>query len=333
MSEETTDESHLLTVNDLTVEYWTRRGKIRAVEDASFTLDKGETLGVVGESGSGKSTLGMSLIRLVPYPGRIVTGDIDLEGQNIRKLKNEEMRDVRGRRIAYIFQDPMTSLNPVEKIRDHFVELIQTHEPKVSKANAIERAEQLFRDVGIQQERINDYPHQLSGGMRQRVMIALALALNPSVVIADEPTTALDVVVQAKILDLLGALKEKYGMALILITHDLSIVLQRSDKIIVMYAGRIVEYAPSVDLFSSTQHPYSQGLLRSIPNIELADQKLEAIEGSPPDLLNPPKGCRFWPRCSFVMPECRSEEPPLFATKKNHLVRCYLYKDEANEQQ
>jgi peptide/nickel transport system ATP-binding protein len=246
-------------------------------------------------------------------------------------MKDEEMRDVRGRRISYVFQDPMTSLNPVEKIKDHFVELIQTHEPKVSKAQALERANQLFRDVGIQEERINDYPHQLSGGMRQRVMIALALALNPSVVIADEPTTALDVVVQAKILDLLNSLKNRYGMALILITHDLSIVLQRSDKIIVMYAGRVVEYASSVDLYSSTQHPYSQGLLKSIPNIELTDQKLEAIEGSPPDLLNPPKGCRFWPRCSFVMPECRIEEPPLFGTKKNHLVRCYLYKDETND--
>jgi peptide/nickel transport system ATP-binding protein len=332
MSKETTNESHLLAVDGLTVEYWTRRGKIKAVENASFTLDKQETLGVVGESGSGKSTLGMSLIRLVPYPGRIVSGEINLEGQNIRKMKDEEMRDVRGRRISYVFQDPMTSLNPVEKIKDHFIELIQTHEPKVSKTEAMKRANELFRDVGIQEERISDYPHQLSGGMRQRVMIALALALNPSVVIADEPTTALDVVVQAKILDLLNSLKDRFGMALILITHDLSIVLQRSDSIIVMYAGRIVEHASSLDLYSSTQHPYSQGLLKSIPNVELLDQKLEAIEGSPPDLLNPPKGCRFWPRCSFVMPECRIEEPPLFETKKNHLVRCYLYKDETNDQ-
>jgi peptide/nickel transport system ATP-binding protein len=241
------------------------------------------------------------------------------------------MRDVRGRKISYIFQDPMTSLNPVEKIKDHFIELIQTHEPKVTKAQALQRAKQLFKDVGIQPERINDYPHQLSGGMRQRVMIALALALNPSVIIADEPTTALDVVVQAKILDLLGALKERYGMALILITHDLSIVLERSNTIIVMYAGRIVEHAPSADLYSSTQHPYSQGLLKSIPNIELADQKLEAIEGSPPDLLNPPTGCRFWPRCSFSMPECHLEEPPLFETRENHWVRCYLYKERTNE--
>jgi len=318
----------LLTVDGLTVEYWARRGRIRAVEDASFSLEKGETLGLVGESGSGKSTLGLSLIRLVPYPGRIVKGDLLLEGQNILKLKDEKMRDIRGRRISYVFQDPMTSLNPVRKIKTHFIELIQTHEPKISESAALERAKKLFKDVGIQSERINDYPHQLSGGMRQRVMIALALALNPSVVIADEPTTALDVVVQAKILDLLNTLQETYGMALILITHDLSIVLERSDKIIVMYAGRIVEQAKSIDLYANTQHPYSQGLLRSIPNIELADQKLEAIEGSPPDLLKPPTGCRFWPRCSYAMEECRSKEPPLFETGAEHLARCYLYRGE-----
>jgi peptide/nickel transport system ATP-binding protein len=327
MSNENKEEPQLLTVKNLTVEYWARRGTIRAVENASFTLEKGETLGVVGESGSGKSTLGMSLIRLVPYPGKMVKGDIILEGQSIMKLNNEQIRDVRGRKISYIFQDPMTSLNPVEKIKDHFIELIQTHEPKVIKAEALKRAEELFNDVGIQPERINDYPHQLSGGMRQRVMIALALALNPSVVIADEPTTALDVVVQAKILDLLLTLQKRYGMALILITHDLSIVLERSDEIIVMYAGRIVEHARSKELYSSTQHPYSQGLLKSIPNIELADQKLEAISGSPPDLLNPPNGCRFWPRCSFAMPECLGDEPPLFETQKDHFVRCYLYGD------
>lgn len=332
MSASNVEASHLLTVRGLTVEYWARRGKIRAVENASFDLDKGETLGLVGESGSGKSTLGMSLIQLVPYPGRITKGEIIIEAQNLLKLKGERIRDLRGRKISYIFQDPMTSLNPVKKIRDDFVELIQTHEPKVTKHDALKRAYELFEDVGIQQERINDYPHQLSGGMRQRVMIALALALNPSVVVADEPTTALDVVVQAKILDLLESLKNRYGMALILITHDLSIVLERSDRIIVMYAGRIVENALSSDLYSSTQHPYSQGLLKSIPNIELADQKLEAIEGSPPDLLHPPSGCRFWPRCSFVMPECRTEEPPLFQTRGNHFVRCYLYKDETNEQ-
>jgi peptide/nickel transport system ATP-binding protein len=325
MSKKDKAPTHLLTVDGLTVEYWARRGKIRAVEDLSFSLEKSETLGVVGESGSGKSTLGLSLIRLVPYPGKIVKGNIFLEGQNILKFKNEEIRDLRGRRISFVFQDPMTSLNPVKKIGTHFVELIRVHEPKISQKEAFERAKKLLNDVGIQPERINDYPHQLSGGMRQRVMIALALALNPSIVIADEPTTALDVIVQAKILDLLNALRDAYGMALILITHDLSIVMERSDKLIVMYAGRVAEYARSTDLYTNPQHPYTQGLLKSIPNIELTDQKLEAIEGSPPDLLNPPNGCRFWPRCPYVMEKCRIKEPPLFETGANHYVRCYLY--------
>lgn len=332
MTEQSTEKPKLLDVKGLTVEYWARRGRIRAVDDASFSLEKGETLGLVGESGSGKSTLGLSLIRLVPYPGRIVKGDILLDGQSILKLKSEKMRDARGRKISFVFQDPMTSLNPVEKIRNHFVELIQTHEPKTSETEALDCAKKLLKDVGIQPERIDDYPHQLSGGMRQRVMIALALALSPSVIIADEPTTALDVVVQAKILDLLKTLQNAYGMSLILITHDLSIVLERSDDIIVMYAGRIVERAHSKELYASTQHPYSQGLLRSIPNIELADQKLEAIGGSPPDLLRPPSGCRFWPRCPYVMEECRQKEPTLFETSTGHFVRCYLYiGEEKNE--
>jgi peptide/nickel transport system ATP-binding protein len=221
----------------------------------------------------------------------------------------------------------MTSLNPLKKIGAHFVELIQTHELKVTKEEALKRVKKLLKDVGIQPERINDYPHQLSGGMRQRVMIALAITLNPSIVVADEPTTALDVIVQAKILDLLNALRDAYGMALILITHDLSIVLERSDKILVMYAGHVVEYAPSSDIYSKPQHPYTQGLLKSIPNIELSEQKLEAISGSPPDLLNLPKGCRFWPRCYRAMEKCREEAPPLLKTSGEHFVRCFSCKE------
>jgi len=317
----------LLTVDGLTVEYWARRGKIRAVEDVSFSLEKSETLGIVGESGSGKSTLGLSLMRLVPPPGRIIRGYIKLEEKDILKLKEDDIRNVRGRKISYIFQDPMTSLNPVKKIGAHFIELIRTHDPKIDEKEALEHAEKLLKDVGIQPERIDDYPHQLSGGMRQRVMIALAITLNPSIVIADEPTTALDVIVQAKILDLLKTLQDAYGMTLILITHDLSIVLERCDKIIVMYAGNMVEYANSNSLYTNPQHPYTQGLLRSIPNIELAEQKLEAISGSPPDLLNPPKGCRFWPRCSYVMEKCREEEPHLIKTESDHFIRCFLYEE------
>jgi peptide/nickel transport system ATP-binding protein len=325
MSDKDKAPTRLLTVDDLTVEYWARRGKIRAVEDVTFSLEKSETLGIVGESGSGKSTLGLSLIRLVPYPGKIVKGSIFLEGQDVLKFKNEEIRDLRGRRVSYVFQDPMTSLNPVKRIGTHFVELIRVHEPKIKQKEAFERAKNLLRDVGIQPERIDDYPHQLSGGMRQRVMIALALALNPSIIIADEPTTALDVIVQAKILDLLNTLRDRYGMALILITHDLSIVMERSDRLIVMYAGRMAEYARSTDMYANPQHPYTQGLLKSIPNIELDDQKLEAIGGVPPDMLNLPIGCRFWPRCPHVMEKCRVKEPPLYETGADHLVRCYLH--------
>ncbi len=308
----------------LTVEYWTNKGKTRAVDNVSFQLGKSEVLGVVGESGSGKSTLGLSLIGLVPYPGRIIKGNVSLNGKDILKLKKEELRNLRGKGVCYVFQDPMTSLNPVKKIGDHFAEMITTHEPKVTKKEALERAAKLLKDVGIQADRINDYPHQLSGGMRQRVMIALAITLNPSIVVADEPTTALDVIVQAKILDLLKKLRDSYGMALLLITHDLSIVMERSDRILVMYAGQVVEYAKSRTLYEQPQHPYTKGLLRSIPNIELADQKLEAIAGSPPDLLDMPGGCRFWPRCTFAFDRCKKEEPTLVNLGDQHIVRCFL---------
>jgi len=314
----------LLSVEGLSVEYWTQKGKIRAVDGVSLTLGKAEVIGVVGESGSGKSTLGLSLIGLVPYPGRVVNGSVQLSGQDILKLKPEDLRNMRGRGVCYVFQDPMTSLNPVKKIGDHFVEMILSHEPKTPKKDALERAKKLLKDVGIQPERINDYPHQLSGGMRQRVMIALAITLNPSVVEADEPTTALDVIVQAKILDLLNKLRDSYGMALVLITHDLSIVMERSHRILVMYAGQVVEYAENKTLYEKPQHPYTRGLLRSIPNIELADQKLEAIAGSPPDLLGLPGGCRFWPRCSAVFDRCKKEEPQLVETESGHFVRCFL---------
>ncbi len=320
--------SPLLSVNELTVEYWTRRGRVRAVDDVSFSISKAETLGVVGESGSGKSTLGLSLIGLVPFPGRITKGKVILKDKEVCTMCAEELRNLRGTEVCYVFQDPMTSLNPVKKIGSHFVELIQTHEPKVTKEEALEQAKKLLKDVGIQPERVNDYPHQLSGGMRQRIMIALAIALNPSVVVADEPTTALDVIVQSKILDLLHTLRDSYGMALILITHDLSIVMERSNKIMIMYAGQMVEYAPSREVYSNPEHPYAKGLLKSIPNIELSDQKLEAIPGSPPDLLNPPTGCRFWPRCSEAFERCQVETPPLFKSGAEHYVRCFLYDPE-----
>jgi len=318
----------LLEVNSLTVDYQMRRGTIRAVENVSFSLKKGETLGLAGESGSGKSTLGLSIIHLVSYPGVIVKGHIKIDGTDILQLPEHEMRSIRGEKAAYIFQDPMTSLNPVKRIGAHFVELIRTHEPNTSKEEALERTKTVIKNLGILPERLNDYPHQFSGGMRQRIMIGLAIALNPDLVIADEPTTALDVIVQAKILDLMENLRKMYGMALILISHDLSVILERCDKIIIMYAGHMQEYATSMELHKAPKHPYTQRLLQSIPNVELSDQKLAAIPGSPPNMLNPPKGCRFWPRCSYAKKICRVKEPPLIDVGRNHLVRCFLYNKE-----
>jgi len=315
----------LLEIDSLAVDYRTSRGTVHAVNDVSFFLEKGETLGLAGESGSGKSTLGLSIIRLVPYPGVIGGGQIKIDGRDIVALPEHEMQTFRGTKVAYVFQDPMMSLNPVKKIGAHFVELIRTHEPNVSKKEAFERAKTVLKNLGIQPERINDYQHQFSGGMRQRIMIGLAIALNPDLVIADEPTTALDVIVQAKILDLLESLRKAYQMALILISHDLSIILERCDKIIVMYAGHMVEYTDGTELHDRPAHPYTQKLLQSIPNIELSDQKLTAIPGSPPDMLNPPNGCRFWPRCSYTMEICRVKEPLLVSIGRNHLVKCFLY--------
>lgn len=313
----------LLEVDSLTVDYKTRRGNIRAVDDVSFTLERGELLGLVGESGSGKSTLGLSMIRLIPYPGMIEKGNIKMDGADIIDFSVEKMQSIRGRKISFIFQDPMTSLSPVKKISEHFIEFIRTHEPKTGKEEALKRAQTTLKDVGILPERINDYPHQFSGGMRQRIMIALAIVLNPEIVIADEPTTALDVIVQEKILDLLTSLRDKYGMAWILITHDLSIVLERCDRILVMYAGNIVEYASSKELYRNPRHPYTQQFLQSIPNIEFADQKLEAIPGSPPNMLNLPNGCSFSPRCSEGVEKCQLEKPQLVEVSPNHFVRCF----------
>jgi len=318
----------LLEVESLTVDYKTRSGAVRAVEDLSFSLEKGETLGLAGESGSGKSTLGLSIIRLIPPPGRIVEGQIKIDGTDVLKLSEDQMRAIRGQKVAYIFQDPMTSLNPVKKIGSHFVELVQAHQPNTKKEDAIVRSKTILNNMGILTERINDYPHQFSGGMRQRIMIGLAIALNPDLMIADEPTTALDVIVQARILDLLESLRKTYGMALILISHDLSIILERCDRIIVMYGGHMVEYADSTELHNNPIHPYTQGLLQSIPNIELADQKLSAIPGSPPNMLHPPKGCRFSPRCEHAARKCELEEPSLADVGNRHFVRCFQSSEE-----
>ena len=299
----------------------------KAVDDVSIYVSKGETLGLVGESGSGKSTLGMAVMGLIQPPGRVTSGRIFFEGKELRELKSDQLVALRGKRIAMIFQDPMTSLNPVKKIGDHFIEYIRTHEPGVSDGDARSRTKSILEDLGIPASRIDDYPHQFSGGMRQRVMIGLALTLNPSLIIADEPTTALDVIVEAQILSLMRDLKTKYSLSLILITHNMGIVAEMADRVAVMYAGRMAEIAPTMSIFENAKHPYTQALLESIPNIRVEDKVLKTIPGSPPDLTEVPSGCPFHPRCPFAFEKCRREVPKLISTGENSDASCFLLED------
>ena len=315
----------ILKIKDLKVLYATRMGLVKAVDKVDLELKRGQTLGLVGESGCGKSTLGFSILRLIPPPGRIIGGEIIFDGSDLVKKTEKEMRNIRGKRISMIFQDPMTCLNPLMKIGEHIVETILTHEKKLNKKDAIKRAEDLVVKLGISKLRLDDYPHQFSGGMRQRAMIGLALALNSDLIIADEPTTSLDVIVEAQILDLLKELRKTYELTIILITHNMGVVSELVDRIAIMYAGKIVEIADCFPLFGNPLHPYTVGLLKSIPNISLEKQKLQIMPGSPPDLINPPSGCRFHPRCKNVMRKCSLYEPPLKEVKENHLVRCWLY--------
>ena len=314
----------LLKVQDVRVEYATLRGQVRAVNDVSFELDKGSTLGLVGESGCGKSTLGFSILRLVPPPGRVVGGDVRFEGVNLLEQPESYMRKLRGAQISMIFQDPMTSLNPVKKISAHFVELFKTHEPGISEDDARAKTADLLDSLEIGRSRMDDYPHQFSGGMRQRVMIGLSLVLNPKLVIADEPTTALDVIVEAQILDLMKKLKEEHGLTLILITHNIGIVAEMTDYVAVMYAGQIVELGSTEDIFEDPLHPYTKGLLESAPNITRSGQLMKPIPGTPPDLLSPPTGCKFHPRCPKAFSDCSAHEPRLLHVK-DRLVACHLY--------
>ena len=318
----------LLEIKDLKVYYFVRDGVIKAIDGIRLWMDKGESLGVVGESGSGKSTLAAAIMRLIPPPGKIVEGSILFKGVDLTKLKEEDMRKIRGKSISMVFQDPMTSLDPLQTIGDHLTETILAHE-KIDRRKAIEMALELLDKVGIPKDRFKDYPHQFSGGMRQRVMIALAMALKPDLIIADEPTTALDVIIQAQILDLLRELKDELKMSLILISHDLSVVSEIADRIAVMYAGHVMEFSDAMPLFDDPLHPYTQGLMRSVPNIELSDQELRFIPGNPPDMLNPPSGCRFHPRCPRAMEICRIKEPPLVEVEKGRFVKCFLYGNDA----
>lgn len=299
---------------------------VKAVDDVSLHLDRGEALGLVGESGCGKSTLGFSIIRLVPDPGKIMSGRILLDGENLIDKSEKDMREVRGTRISMIFQDPLTSLNPVMRVDKHLLETILSHE-EIREVVALERTKEILETLGIAEERLTDYPHQFSGGMKQRIMIALALVLNPDLVIADEPTTALDVIVQAHILDLLRDLKDRLDLSFILITHDLSVVAELTDRIAVMYAGKLAEVADAATLYGEPLHPYTQGLLASIPNILAKSMDLQSIPGMPPDLVDPPSGCRFHPRCPRVMDVCSQKDPEPIQVNSHHTVHCWLYAD------
>jgi len=315
----------LLELKNLDVEYPTHFGVVQAVGNVNLTIQRGEVLGLVGESGCGKSTLGFALLRLLRPPGRIAGGEIWFKGENLMAKSEAEMRKIRGKHIAMIFQDPMTSLDPLYTVSQQVVETIRVHEPDVSHEAAKERLVALFERLGIASDRLDDYPHQLSGGMRQRVMIGLALALNADLIIADEPTTSLDVIVEAQIMGLLRELRQDYNLTLILITHNMGIVANIADRVAVMYAGRLIEIAPVLELYENAKHPYTQGLLRSIPNISLAQSTLEIMAGSPPGLISPPTGCRFHPRCPFVKPICSEEEPLMQELAPGHETACWLY--------
>jgi len=315
----------LLELKDLRVYYYTLKGVVKAVDKVSFSVEKGETLGLAGESGCGKSTLGFSLLRLVPPPGRIVGGKILFEGMDVTAMPEDKLRkEYRWKRVSMVFQGAMNALNPVKTIGDQIAEAILAHEDNVTKKEALERAAELLGMVGIDPRRVRSYPHELSGGMKQRVVIAMALALNPPLVIADEPTTALDVVVQAQIMNLLKRLKKEYGMSMILVSHDLALIAEIADKVAIMYAGKIAEIGTAEHIYNNPKHPYTQGLIRSIPRLH-GPKRLEWIPGQPPDLRSPPPGCRFAPRCPYAMDRCRREEPPNVEVEPGHYAACWLY--------
>ena len=317
---------YLVDIQHERLSFFTPAGEVKALNDVSIHLNDGEVLGIVGESGSGKSVTAYSLMGLTAYPGKLVGGTIDFNGHRINDLSEKEFRKIRGNEVSIIFQDPMTSLNPVYTIGNQIMEVILLHTDK-NKEQARARAKELLELVGINEpeKRLKQYPHELSGGMRQRVMIAIALACEPKLLIADEPTTALDVTIQAQILELMMELKEKLGMAIIMITHDLGVVASMCDRIAVMYAGRIVEYGTTDDIFYNPKHEYTKGLLKSIPRLDAKEhERLVPIEGTPIDLLNPPAGCPFAPRCESAMKICLQKMPPYVELGDNHRAACWL---------
>lgn len=313
----------LLSIEDLRIDYPIAIGTVHAVRGVSLTVNKGDTLGIVGESGSGKSTMGLAVLRLVRPPGKIAGGRVLFEGKDLASLPEEEMRRVRGKDIAMVFQNPLTSLNPLMRIDRHFLEAIQTHKPEVKKDEGLKLVRDILEDLGIEPSRMGAFPHQLSGGMRQRIMIGLGLVLRPKLVICDEPTTALDVIVEAGFIDLLKRLKKEFDLTVVVITHNLGLVAELADRIAVMYAGQVVEDAPAEAVFHEPLHPYTRGLIACVPNIDLDQEKLTTMEGNPPGLVNPPLGCAFAPRCPLVMGRCRTQEPELKEHRPGHKAACW----------
>lgn len=313
----------LLEVNNLKAYFFTLQGPVKAVDDVTFSLERGESLGIAGESGCGKSTLALTLMRLTPPPGRIIEGNIVLDGINVLDLDNDSLRKIRWTKIAMIFQGALQALNPLFTIGDQIAEAILAHEPQEEGAEK-EQVRHLLEIVGLEAEKAGAYPHELSGGMRQRSITAMALACDPTLLLADEPTTALDVIVQAQVLDTLKDLQKRLGLALILISHDLAIIAEMCDNVAIMYAGKIVERASADTIYNDPLHPYTQGLLSAFPSIKGPMKDLEVIPGSPPNLLTPPSGCRFHPRCKHAMKICASEEPKTVVRDKTHFVACHL---------
>ncbi|MDD4363762.1 MAG: ABC transporter ATP-binding protein [Atribacterota bacterium] len=319
-------KKELLKVNNLKTYFFTHEGTVKAVDAVSFSINQGETLGIVGESGSGKSVTALSIMRLIPKPpGEIVSGEVIFEGKNLCTLNEREMRRIRGSKISMIFQEPMTSLDPVFTIGHEIVETILLHQ-SLTKKEAYKKAVQMLEVVGIPDadKRMKNYPHELSGGMRQRVMIAMALSCNPALLIADEPTTALDVTIQAQILHLMNELKKEFNTSVLMITHDLGVISEMCDHVAVMYAGHIVEYTDIYTIFEKPLHPYTEGLNRSIPRMDKEKKILDTIKGVVPNLLHLPPGCPFAPRCEYAYEKCLKEMPELIEVEPNHLVKCHL---------